>query len=303
MADRDRWNDDWRSDWSRRRPGGERDFYRRDERSEDDYGRGYGEEGLTNYRARSPRGVSASGEYGSGSYRRYGGYDRDDNLSGSFGRGDFGNRDRDTSDWGRGEYGRSFGGPRESAYGYRSDYDRARYGRDFGYGNEFRSDWSDRGSFRDRDRFGRDDDRGLWDRASDEVASWFGSEDAERRRREDARQDMRHQGRGPKSYRRSDDRIREDINDRLTDDPFIDASDIDVKVSSAEVTLSGTVENRLQRRRAEDIAERISGVNHVQNNLRVSQNEERLQGSSASSASSNQSGVTANTTTGSRSSS
>ncbi len=63
---------------------------------------------------------------------------------------------------------------------------------------------------------------------------------------------MRHQGRGPKGYRRSDDRIREDINDRLTDDPFIDASEIDVKVASAEVTLSGTVDSRLQRRRAED---------------------------------------------------
>ncbi|MFC5067539.1 BON domain-containing protein [Flaviflagellibacter deserti] len=299
MADRDRWNDDLRSEWSRRRPGGERDFYRRDERSEDDYGRGYGEEGLTNYRARSPRGVSASGEYGSSGYRRYGSYDRDDDFGGPFGRSDYG-RGVDNSDWGRGEYGRNLGGPRESSYGYRSDYDRARYGRDFGYGNEFRSDWSNRGGFnRDRDRFSRDEDRGLWDRASDEVASWFGSEEAERRRREDARQDMRHQGRGPKSYRRSDDRIREDINDRLTDDPFIDASEIDVKVSSAEVTLSGTVENRLQRRRAEDIAERISGVNHVQNNLRVSQTEERLSGSSQASSTS---GVSA-TTTGSRSSS
>ena len=44
---------------------------------------------------------------------------------------------------------------------------------------------------RGRDRFGRDDrgDRGFFERAGDEVASWFGDEDAERRRRMDARQD------------------------------------------------------------------------------------------------------------------
>ena len=44
-----------------------------------------------------------------------------------------------------------------------------------------RSRWSD-------DRFGRGrDERGFWDRASDEVASWFGDEHAERRRSQDTR--------------------------------------------------------------------------------------------------------------------
>jgi hypothetical protein len=37
------------------------------------------------------------------------------------------------------------------------------------------------------------------------------------------------------------------------------------------VTLSGTVDNRDAKRRAEDIAERVSGVKHVQNNIRVQQ--------------------------------
>jgi hypothetical protein len=69
-----------------------------------------------------------------------------------------------------------------------------------------------------------------------------------------------HRGRGPCGYKRSDDRIREDVNDRLTDDPWIDASDIEVSVSSAEVTLDGTVNNRSDKRRAEDIAESVSGV-------------------------------------------
>jgi len=80
-----------------------------------------------------------------------------------------------------------------------------------------------------------------------------------------------HQGRGPKGYQRSDERIREDINERLTDDPMIDASEIEVQVQNREVTLTGTVRDRNERRRAEDLAESVSGVAHVQNNLRVGQ--------------------------------
>jgi len=80
-----------------------------------------------------------------------------------------------------------------------------------------------------------------------------------------------HRGRGPKNYTRSDDRIRDDINDRLTHDSRVDATEIDVQVSQCEVTLTGTVNNREDKRIAEDIAEQISGVKHVQNNLRVQQ--------------------------------
>lgn len=57
-------------------------------------------------------------------------------------------------------------------------------------------------------------------------------------------------GRGPKNYQRSDDRIRDDINERLTQHPYIDATEIDVQVKSGEVTLTGTVENRESRRMA-----------------------------------------------------
>ena len=48
-----------------------------------------------------------------------------------------------------------------------------------------RSDRNWRGSDRNHDPRGGRDDRGFWDRASDEVASWFGDDDAERRRRQD----------------------------------------------------------------------------------------------------------------------
>lgn len=78
-----------------------------------------------------------------------------------------------------------------------------------------------------------------------------------------------HRGRGPKNYTRSDERIREDVNDRLSDDSWLDASDIEVVVKNCEVTLTGLVHTREDKRRAEDLAERVGGVRHVQNNLRV----------------------------------
>ena len=125
--------------------------------------------------------------------------------------------------------------------------------------------------------------RGFWDKASDEVSSWFGDRDAEQRRERDE-----HRGRGPKNYSRSDDRIKEDVSDRLTDDGYLDASDIDVSVKDREVTLSGTVSDRNAKRRAEDVAEGVSGVSHVQNNIRVKSN--TATGSSAASGSTAASG-------------
>lgn len=134
--------------------------------------------------------------------------------------------------------------------------------------------WYDRGSYSDRDfygddrtyrggRRGYDEDRGFFARAADEVSSWFGDEEAERRREQD------HRGRGPKNYQRSDRRVEEDVNDRLTDDDTLDASEITVQVKDREVTLDGTVTSRYAKRRAEDCADNVSGVTHVQNNLRV----------------------------------
>ena len=79
----------------------------------------------------------------------------------------------------------------------------------------------------------------------------------------------KHWGRGPKGYRRSDERLREEISDRLMWDPEIDASDIEVRVSQGVVTLSGVVEDRSAKRMAEDIAEEVLGVEDVQNELKV----------------------------------
>ena len=77
-------------------------------------------------------------------------------------------------------------------------------------------------------------------------------------------------GRGPRGYQRSDSRINEDVCDRLCDSPDVDATDIDVRVANGEITLSGSVSDRDQKRRAEDLIEQVSGVREVHNNLRVS---------------------------------
>ena len=76
-------------------------------------------------------------------------------------------------------------------------------------------------------------------------------------------------GLGPRGYHRSDARMFEDICDRLTVDPRIDASDIEVKVENSEVTLSGSVRSREEKRYAEDIVERVMGIGEVNNHLKV----------------------------------
>jgi osmotically-inducible protein OsmY len=82
-------------------------------------------------------------------------------------------------------------------------------------------------------------------------------------------QEISHRGRGPKGYRPSDERLTEIICERLTDDPFIDARNISVKVVGGEVTLSGSVEERRQKYAAEDIVADVFGVIEVHNDLSV----------------------------------
>jgi osmotically-inducible protein OsmY len=257
---------------------------------------------------RSHRGYEADEYYGRSAGRDYGRGEvggRDERNSGSdFGR----SRGYQGGDWGSdrgggaGDYGQDFSRDvQRDSYGERGERDFFRQNNPFGsnrsyeydhwnhpagraYGRERggafwnsdaddRRDWELNRHSRAYQR-GYGDERGFFDRASDEVASWFGDEDAERRRRQD-----HHRGRGPRNYTRSGDRIREDVSDRLTDDWRVDASEIEVTVSGTEVTLTGTVTSRDQRRRAEDIAESVSGVTHVQNNLRVKQHNQSWSGS------------------------
>ncbi len=72
-------------------------------------------------------------------------------------------------------------------------------------------------------------------------------------------------GKGP--AQRSDDQIKTAIEEILTDDPWLDASGIQVSVQQGIAQLSGTVTSRQAKRRAEDLADQVRGVRDVQNTL------------------------------------
>lgn len=212
------------------------------------------------------RAAQAGGDIGYGRTRS--GADYGAGATGYHGPGDWGRVGGHNFGGATGDYGSSGYSSRTADYGderYFDHRDRDRSGHERGYDGayggrqpyrSFRSDGAHRPHHEERTWF---------DRARDEVSSWMGDQDALHRRQEDGE----HRGRGPKGYRRSDERIREDISDRLTDDSWLDAHGVEVAVSGGDVTLSGTVRSREDKKRAEALAERVAGVDNVQNNLRV----------------------------------
>jgi osmotically-inducible protein OsmY len=273
-----------------------------------EYGTNWGTQQGNDYNENSWYGRSRQGDYGNTGYNtnygqsRYGNsgdmsrnYDRDYDTDyfgnrrsyegGSY-EGGYGNRgynDDDYSSYGRygnqynrGNYNNQYDRGNYSNYGSSGGYGNSNFGSGYGYGrgydyNRGQYDQGNVGSYGTIGSYGNEQyrDRGVWDKTKDEVSSWFGNEDAERRREMDRRFIAQHRGKGPRGYSRSDDRIKEDVNDRLSDNPYIDASDVEVSVSNGEVVLSGKVTDRHDKRRAEDIAEGVSGVRNVENRIRV----------------------------------
>ena len=74
---------------------------------------------------------------------------------------------------------------------------------------------------------------------------------------------------GPKGYTRSDERLREDISERLMQAYDIDSSEVTVQVLGGKVVLEGTVPNRYMKHAIEDIADGAPGVQDVDNKIRV----------------------------------
>ena len=306
FAREQRWSND--DDWRRRSResqsyGAEDD--EDDRRGYGAYGGAYGQDMSGNYAGgydRSRGGRDEERGYGQGGMRgqSYGGGYRDrDDWDRSYGLQGAGYSQRgqsqgyggsstqygqtSTDDWGQSSQGGSGSwgqGGRDGRYGrdYSSTQD-VGYGRDRGYRQQGVAGF---GAYEEGGSFGQGRP-GMggqgYDRSNRDFGGYsqgfsqdqgYGSEQSGSYLTRGGRSQWgRHSGRGPKNYTRSDDRIREDVNDRLTDDPHIDASEIDVKVSSCEVTLTGTVDSREAKRRAEDCAESVSGVKNVQNNLRV----------------------------------
>ena len=74
-------------------------------------------------------------------------------------------------------------------------------------------------------------------------------------------------GVSPRGYARSDQRILEDVCDRLTEHGELDVHDVTVEVKDGEVTLEGHVPNRFTKRVCERVAEDVVGVQDVHNRL------------------------------------
>ena len=74
-------------------------------------------------------------------------------------------------------------------------------------------------------------------------------------------------GKGPRGWRRSDERIFEEVCEILFRDPVIDASEIEVKVEKGIVYLRGNVSSRQIKRLSELSIENVLGVEDVVNQL------------------------------------
>ncbi|HET9344876.1 MAG TPA: BON domain-containing protein [Candidatus Limnocylindrales bacterium] len=138
------------------------------------------------------------------------------------------------------------------------------------------------GGAQDEDNLGEFDQREVdYGQGQGAGAAWTGRQGTQ----QPSRTGRGYAGLGPKGYQRSDQRIQEEISDRLMADDRIDASDIEVQVTDGEVTLSGRVDDRAAKRRAEDLAESVMGVRDVMNQVRVTTAQGSPKGSSPRSSS------------------
>lgn len=78
-----------------------------------------------------------------------------------------------------------------------------------------------------------------------------------------------YRGHGPKGYVRSDERIREDVCERLSDSPYVDAREIEVYCSQGIIRLEGRVDSRATKRYVEALADSCPGVRDVENRLTI----------------------------------
>lgn len=269
---------------------------RQDDRQNQDWegdyesGRGMNRQGSQFGRGMEGYGMNQGDNRGYGQQSSYvGGYGQSD-----WERGGQGPDQGGPSDWGRGEqrgfyqgnYGQmDRGGEQDLGQG---DYGRGNYSQmnrgrrgqpgysqgNYGQGGYGQADWGDT------------DEQGYWNQGLQGQAPYRGSslgrgESGQYssgqsygqtdwgRGQQQQRQTGPYAGKGPQGYKRSDDRIKEDISEQLMQNGYLDASEISVQVKDGEVTLTGSVDSRQAKRMAEDIAEECSGVQDVQNQLRV----------------------------------
>src|SRR5579884_4198985 len=201
------------------------------------YGQGYGQDfGRGHGQSFGPGNQGYGQEWrGTGNYR--------------YGEGPFGN-------WGPGDYGygnqygnQGYGSQGYGSQGYGQGWNQS-YGNP-GWGHEWRDTGWGQGQGMHRQSQGYQGENAMYGQR------YYGQQRGQ------------FSGVGPQNYQRSDQRILEDINDRLTEEPTLDARNINVDVHNGDVTLNGWVNSRQDKRLAEDIADSVTGVKNVTNNLSV----------------------------------
>lgn len=238
--------------------------------------RGYGEPMGRQYGAGQQRG----GQAGSMDYGRD--YPRDR----GYGQGMAGRWDEDHPEAGQGHgahasHGSQYGSSRFDEPG-RGGYERSGYGTSGygtsgyrqsaqggqGYGQDYGRDQAQRGG-RSGLQFASDYGGGGYDQVSGGYGYRGHLGQATGSYQSGMEGQRSYRGLGPQTYKRSDDRIRDDVCERLTDDAGIDASNITIDVNQGAVTLSGTVPERHMRYAAEDLVDDALGVESINNQLRV----------------------------------
>jgi osmotically-inducible protein OsmY len=165
-----------------------------------------------------------------------------------------------------GQRERSFGSGAAYPSGQRRDYSNSGYEPEYG-GEEVGGDWRQGRTQIERSRYGGSSSAG-----------------------------QAHK-RGPKGWQRSDERVKEDICERLYHEASIDSSEVTVDVSSGNVSLAGTVPDRRMKHAVEDLIDACPGVKDIDNRIRV----QRLGESASSTTSGSTSTQGASATSGSQS--
>jgi hypothetical protein len=165
---------------------------------------------------------------------------------------------------GYGEFNRGYSGSSDyrSGSGQRGQYDYERGSGSYGgYGNRWNEPQSgEHGGFGASSRagFGRHEG-GAWGDTGNPVGGGYMGERSGRR-----------QWRGPKGYQRSDERLKEDISERLMSmGHYVDASDVSVEVKDGKVSLEGSVPERRMKHAIEDLVDDCMGVKDIDNRVRV----------------------------------
>ncbi len=272
MANDNNWNRNNRRDFG----GRERPDDRSGDRSWDNFGQDYGRDfgGRENRQGRNDD-RNYERNYHPGSGRGSGpDYDHDASFRSGADYGSYGQ----SNDWDQftqgdrrfsgGAYGRGRESSRETSYG--TDYSRGG-NRDWSANEDIRSaGFNSRPVVRNSERYERDDY--FSSDARNDFGRGYGSDtDYDSFGTQSRGTSVNHAGRGPKGWKRSDDRIKDEVSEALERHPEIDASEIEVSVKEGLVTLSGSVDHRRSKRMAEDIIDHIPGVKDVRNELTVNQ--------------------------------